>query len=226
MYLKVNGLFLLAGQLQFAILLGASGCRNNLALQENEEKKEFRLFRAASDGDEREVSSLIAAGTNINAREEEGETPLMYAAARGRTEMVLFLLERGADINAVSNNGETALVRAAGETATVRALLEKGADVELAAPLVRASYAGYLDTVKVLLEKGANPNAELLGGDTALAAAAIQSGSKDVVEELIAAGADVKHKNKQGKTAEMLAIENNHADLAELLKRASAKESH
>ncbi len=211
MYLKVNSLFLLAGQLQFAILLGASGCRNNLALQENEEKKEFRLFRAASDGDEREVSSLIAAGTNINAREEEGETPLMYAAARGRTEMVLFLLERGADINAVSNNGETALVRAAGETATVRALLEKGADVELAAPLVRASYAGYLDTVKVLLEKGANPNAEL---------------SKDVVEELIAAGADVKHKNKQGKTAEMLAIENNHADLAELLKRASAKESH
>lgn len=77
------------------------------------------MFRAASDGDEREVSSLIAAGTNVNAREAHGETPLMYAAARGQTEMVLFLLEKGADINAVSDNGETALVRAAGDAKTV-----------------------------------------------------------------------------------------------------------
>ena len=139
--------------------------------------------------------------------------------------MVLFLLERGADINAVSNNGETAVVRAAGETATVKALLEKGADEELGAPLIRASYAGYVDTVKVLLEKGANPNAELLNGDTPLIAAAVQSGSKDVVEQLIAAGADVNHKNKQGKTPEILALESNHSDLAQLLKRTKSRKS-
>lgn len=205
--------FFLAGQILIAILFGAFGCRGNAA-----------VFRAASDGELASMRSLLAAGANVNQREYEGETPLMYAAAAGRTEMVLFLLERGADINAVSNNGETALVRA-GDTATVRALLAKGADMELGAPLIRASYAGQLDTVKVLLEKGANPNAELLDGHTALIAAAVQSGSKDVVEALIAAGADVKHKNKQGKTAEMLAIENNHADLAELLNRASAHKS-
>lgn len=206
--------FFLAGQILIAILFGAFGCRGNAA-----------VFRAASDGELESMRSLLAAGANVNQREYEGETPLMYAAAAGRTEMVLFLLEMGADINAVSNNGETALVRAAGDTATVRALLAKGADVELGAPLIRASYAGQLDTVKVLLEKGANPNAEFLDGHTALIAAAVQSGSKDVVEALIAAGADVKHKNKQGKTAEMLAIENNHADLAELLNRASAHKS-
>src|SRR6266436_7877645 len=44
--------------------------------------------------------------------------------------------------------------------------------------------------------------------------------------QLIAAGADVKNKNKQGKIAEMLAIENNHTDLAELLRRAGARRSH
>jgi len=38
-------------------------------------------------------------------------------------------------------------------------------------------------------------------------------------------GADVKHKNKQGKTAEMLAIGNSHTDLAELLRRAGALRS-
>ncbi len=36
----------------------------------------------------------------------------------------------------------------------------------------------------------------------------------------------MKNKNKQGKIAEMLAIENNHTDLAELLRRAGARRSH
>jgi ankyrin repeat protein len=65
-----------------AILFLLSGC-------------DARLHSAVSDGDEREASSLMAAGANVNAREVEGETPLMYAAAAGRTKMVLFLLERG-----------------------------------------------------------------------------------------------------------------------------------
>src|SRR6266850_1016741 len=194
-----------------AILFLLSGC-------------DARLHSAASDGDEREASSLIAAGANVNAREVEGETPLMCAAANGRTKMVLFLLERGADVNAISDNGETALVRAGGYTETVKALLEKGADIELGAPLISASYSGQLDTVKVLLAKGANPNAQLLYGDTALTAVAIQSASIEIAKELIAAGANVEHK-KQGKTAEMLAAEYAHQDLAELLRKAAKKRS-
>jgi hypothetical protein len=71
---------------------------------------------------------------------------------------------------------------------------------------------------EILLEKCANPNRRAPGRRYSLGRCrTIQSGSKDVVEQIIAAGADVKHKNKQGKTAEMLAIENNHTDLAELL---------
>jgi|SRR5215467_753914 len=189
MRLMLKTFLLLAGLLQFALLLSASGCRGLTW-----DDKEPKLFDAAANGDEKTANSLIAAGTYINAREAGGETPLMYAAANGQTKMVLFLLERGADINAVSDNGETALVRAGGDTATVKILLKKGADVELGGPLDRASYAGYLDTVKALLEKGANPNAELFDGNTALMAAAVQSGSKDIAEALIAAGADVKHK--------------------------------
>lgn len=201
-------------ELLIAILFVASGCGGDAA-----------MFRAASGGDIKSMRSLPAEEENVNQREYEGETPLMYAAAAGQTEMALFLLERGADVNAVSKNGETALVRAGGHTATVKALLANGADLELGAPLISASYSGQLGTVKVLLEKGANPNAQLPDGDTALIAAAIQSASKDVVEALIAVGANVKHKNKQGKTAEMLAIENSHAELAALLKRVSEHKS-
>jgi len=214
MQLMAKSLFLFHALLLSTIFLGVAGCRG--------EGQEFRLFRAASDGDEREMSSLIVAGANVNAREVEGETPLMYAAAAGRTKMVLFLLESGADIDAISDNGETALVRAGGYTETVRALLEKGANVELGAPLISASYSGQLDTLKVLLEKGANPNAELLYGDTALTAVAIQSASIEVAKVLVAAGADVEHK-KQGKTAEMLAAENGHQDMAEFLRKAVKK---
>ena len=110
-----------------------------------------------------------------------------------------------------------------GRQAMQRRLVRKGADVELGAPLIRASYSGQLDTVKVLLENGANPNAELLGGATALHGVAVQSASTDVAKALIAAGADVERKNKEGKTAEMLAVENGHQNLAELLRRAVKK---
>ena len=220
MQLMAKTQLLVYAQLLSTILLAATGCSGKHVSFLN--GRESRLFRAASDGDLKSVSSLLADGANVNAREVEGETPLMYAAANGRTKMVLFLLEKGADINAVSDNGETALVRARGYTETVRALLEKGVDVELGAPLISASYSGQLDTVKVLLEKGANPNAELLYGDTALTAVAIQSASVEVAKVLIAAGADVEHK-KQGKTAEVLAAEYGHQDLAEFLRKAAKK---
>jgi len=52
---------------------------------------------------------------------------------------------------------------------------------------------------------------------------AVQSASTDVAKALIAAGADVERKNKEGKTAEMLAVENGHQNLAELLRRAVKK---
>ena len=47
--------------------------------------------------------------------------------------------------------------------------------------------------------------------------------SIEVAKELIATGADVAHKNKQGKTAEMLAAENGHQGTAELLRESVKK---
>jgi ankyrin repeat protein len=210
-------LILLAASV-FAIPPFVSGCGQRLP---EKQSKELQLFRAASDGDERKVGLLLDRGLSVDTREAEGETPLMYAAENGQTEMVEVLLKRGATVNAVSDNGETALVRAAQacRATSARVLLERGANANLGTPLIRASSVGCPATVKVLLEKGADPNAELFDGNTALTAAVIQSGSKEIVAELIAGGADVKHQNKQGKTAEMLAIERNYSDLAPLLRQ-------
>lgn len=185
------------------------------------------VFRAASDGNTAALSFLLHVGANANAREAEGETPLMYAAVEGRSEAVLFLLRSGAEINAVSMNNETALGRAAamGRTETVRILVEKGANIERggnhgSTPLMYASSQGHLQIVRLLLKKGSQVNAQDEDGDTALAYAAIRDAPKDVLNELIAAHADVRHRNKRGKTAEELALENGHQEIAELIREA------
>ncbi len=185
--------------------------------------RDSSLFLAASEGDVKTVRSLIDTGENVNARDTEGETPLMYAAVRGQTQVVLLLLSKGAQIDVVSVNGETALDRAAsaGFTAAVRVLIEKGANKEIGVPLIEALSKGHLDIVGLLVAKGANVNAEDTAGDAALSYASKQGAPVEIIKEMIAAGSDVKHRNKQGKTAEDLAAENGHKEIAELLKKAA-----
>jgi ankyrin repeat protein len=47
-------------------------------------------------------------------------------------------------------------------------------------------------------------------------------GRSDIVSLLLAAKADVRAADDSGKTAVMLALENDHPDVAELLRRAAA----
>ena len=113
-------------------------------------------------------------------------TPLFWAAARGQVPLVELLVQYRADVNAralpysqagnvatgpeiwerrskqTKEAGETPLhvAAAAGHTAVVRLLLEKGAkinaiDSDRITPLQRAVESGHIDTVEFLLEKNA-----------------------------------------------------------------------
>jgi ankyrin repeat protein len=55
-------------------------------------------------------------------------------------------------------------------------------------------------------------------------AAEAEEGGKDVVELLIAKGADIEVRDKDGKTALQLAVGHNHNAAAEILRKAGAKE--
>ncbi len=133
---------------------------------------------------------------------------LLQAAESGDTAEVLSLIRDGAGVNAVGNTyGNTALMKAAarGYTNTVKALLEKGAEVDARdnagrTALIEAAFGGYTDTVGLLLERGANVNASDAEGWTPLFWATF-SRRTGTVRFLLDKGANVNAKNKYEVTA-------------------------
>lgn len=104
------------------------------------------LAYAARAGNLEIVELLVKSGASVDRTDEyAGWTPLMQAANQRHAAVVRYLLNHGANPNAVTRTGKTPLLAAlegslfsfgaAGDRgATVRSLLEKGADPE---PLLR-----------------------------------------------------------------------------------------
>ena len=88
--------------------------------------------------------------------------------------------------------------------------------------LLTAARQGDTNQVKALLDKGADVNAKDKYGDTALMGAA-EAGNTDVVRVLLDKGADVNAKSKDGVTALMYAKEKNHTKIIEVLKQYGAR---
>lgn len=141
---------------------------------------------------------LIENGANVNATAGRAGTPLHKAAIRGPVEMVELLLKAGADIHVkASGNRHTPLHSAArsGNADIARVLIKAGSKVDSGyfTPLCLAAKRGRLDVVKVLLAAGANPNSTEyppLNWTSDARATAL----------LLAAGADVKARDRQGRT--------------------------
>jgi ankyrin repeat protein len=122
-----------------------------------------------------------------------------------------------------SVNRNNALIEASlhGNPATVRTLLDQGANIDAkgsggATALMMACWWGHLDVVRLLLDRGANVNAKGPDGYTALMEAA-RYGRFEITEMLLEKGADVNAKTVTGKTAHSLAKEKGNTELQELL---------
>src|ERR1043166_3158677 len=191
------------------------------------------------------LAALIAKKANLNVRNEFGSAPISQAAELADPRMVKMLLDAGAEPEGANPDGQTALMLAikTGETAVVEMLIKAGANVNTIekfhnqTPLMWAATtprnAG--EIVKLLLAKGADvrpralftdwpsqitsePRAQYrpVGGLTALLYAA-RDGCYECVEALLAAGADMNLPTPEGVTHLMLALDNDHNDLARLL---------
>jgi ankyrin repeat protein len=99
------------------------------------------LHLAAQCGNTATLDALVAAGADINGRaagtrnDSAYPTPLHFAAKSHRPGNVMFLLDHHAQINARSSDGATPLWWAveAADPVVVKLLLDRGADVHLAA---------------------------------------------------------------------------------------------
>lgn len=88
---------------------------------------------AAADGDADGLRVLLAGGAAAEAVDDAGWTPLHFAAQAQAPSVVEVLLAAGAAVDTADRHGNTPLWRAVfcpqGEGATIRLLLEAGADL-------------------------------------------------------------------------------------------------
>jgi N-acyl-D-amino-acid deacylase len=159
------------------------------------------LFFAVMAGDIEMVGALLEAGGRLQDRMKVlgniVTSPLAFATFEDDAVLVDYLIGKGADPNELDNDGMSILGS--------------------------ATIGNHVATVQVLLARGAKVNyVDKLGMTPLLYAASINFGDTAVLERLIAAGADLKVKNKQGLTALDLARGYHHENIVNLLAQKTA----
>lgn len=176
------------------------------------------LLAAAKAGKSTEVERLLDAYADVAAQDTEGYTPLHWAAYSGDRKAVELLIAHHANVNARCRSGCTPLHMAAywGYKEIAQVLLEHGAEINVATtggytPLFKAIEP--LQAVYTTEDEGILPN---LAPEEALA-------NKELVALLLAKGAQVKVKAKDGSTPLHFAAVLGVPDIVELLLASGAE---
>ena len=181
------------------------------------------LYFACENGSAAMIELLLRAGVDPNSANPGGETALMTASRSGSVDAVKLLLDRGASINAKES------VR--GQTALMWAVLENHADV---VNLLLARGADINAQTKIETPDGTSGKPEAKSGDIgahgpgmyraravpspsgAMAALhfAVRDGNLQITRILVEAGADLERPSANGTRPLVVAIINNHIELA------------
>lgn len=139
------------------------------------------------------IKLLLEAGANPNARNLVGDTPLLWSAGEPNAGAMRALVAAGADVNASNANGETPLLIAIrrGHGPAVRFLLRHGADpnhldLHGLGPLDHATMNNQHPIMAAIKKAGGIEHARL----ERQLHQAIRDRRSDMVQQLLAAGAD------------------------------------
>ncbi|AOB31562.1 hypothetical protein AKI39_14005 [Bordetella sp. H567] len=173
-----------------------------------------------------DIRALLAQGWNPNTR-IKGQPAIMQAVRDGAWHVYdVLAADRRTDVNAANDHDETPLMYLAiqGQTQRARALIARGAKVNRLGwtPLHYAASKGQMDIAKLLLAHEAIVNAPGPDGTTPLMMAGL-SGSREMVDFLLKAGADPTMRNLQGLDAAAWAASAQHQELATALTQAAVK---
>lgn len=192
---------------------------------------ESMLHRAVGQCSPEVVRLLLKAGADPNSRDRERRTPLMQA---GKTpddvEEMRELIRSGANVNAQDCHGNTPLIflltRSGDLRERMQVLIDAKADVNACtnlgtSALMMACFCSdpqqRLACSRFLLEHGAKIDAQDAGGRTAVIRLLQQYDDPPTLEFLLNAGANIKLRTKENKSALFTARERKRAKCVEML---------
>jgi ankyrin repeat protein len=175
---------------------------------------DLRLINAAKNGDKAAVTSLLQQKIDVNAPEPDGTTALHWAVRSDDAALVDQLLKAGANVKTKNRYGISPLYLASvnGSAPMIEKLIKAGADAnevssEGETALMTAARTGNVPAAKVLLANGAKVDAkETWQGQTALFWA-VSEKHPDMVQELVAVGANVNTRTTDAKWERQLTAE-------------------
>nr|WP_180486050.1 ankyrin repeat domain-containing protein [Treponema socranskii] len=199
-----------AGKTPLDIALEDSGDEKSVAIAAD-------LIMAGAETNDSQFSYFQTAVSerNFNYRFGDGQTPLHIAAIQHHKSIVRYLLANGAHTSAQDITGATPLHEAVryGDIDIAKALLESGADVNAEDNLGKTPVMLVIPEDKreamyrILIEHAADVAKKDAYGDTVLHTATMTSLTPSILELLVAGGADVNARNKDGVSPLLIAVQ-------------------
>jgi len=145
------------------------------------------FYLALQRGDLNQIERHILYGVDLDATDPDGRRPLHVAAETGRWAVAEILLKSGADMDGTDRQGRT--------------------------PVTVALLAGRTQVAVQLIKRGAAFHPDELLRQATLSGVS----DRDVVDFLLKRGADIDHRDVDGKTPLILAIEGDDRVMTKLL---------